>query len=263
MDILNYTFFQNAILVLILTSIVSGIVGTLIVIKKISMMGGSIAHGAFGGLGIAYYFGIQPLLGALLFSSFGSLLISFVYRRYRNYLDTILTIFWAGGMAIGLIFVFLTPGYATDLFSYLFGNVLLINASDIFLLLLISFVVIISIITFYETLIIVLFNEEFAYLKGIRVDLVFTFFLLLIALSVVSLIKATGIILALAMLTISPAISVKYFKKVYQIMIFSILLNIFTSILGLFIAYFLGMPTAPTIIIIQIILFALTLLYKK
>lgn len=263
MDILEYTFFQNALVILVLTSIVSGLIGSLIVIKKISMVSGSISHGAFGGLGAAYYFGLQPLLGALLFSSLGSFVISFVYRKYRNYLDTILTIFWAGGMAIGLIFVFITPGYATDLFSYLFGNVLLARSSDLYFILLISLIVLTSIVVLYKTLIAVLFNEEFAKLKGVNVSFVFTYFLLLISLSVVTLIKATGIVLTLAMFTISPAIAVQYVKKVYQIMALSVCINMVTTVSGLFISYYLDFPTAPSIILIQIVFFSISLFGKK
>jgi zinc transport system permease protein len=262
MEILQAAFFQRAIIILITASIVSGIIGSLIVIKKISMTSGSIAHGAFGGLGIAYYFGQNPTIGALVFSLIGAVLISLTSKIYKRFTESILSIFWAGGMAIGLIFVFLTPGYTNDLFSYLFGNVLLNNSSDIILLLPLTIIIITIYLLLKESLIVTLFNEDFAKLKGIRVDIIFTIFLLMVALTVVMLIKTMGIVLTLAILTISPTISLKFSKKVSHVIIFSILLNIFTSLIGLVLAYAVDLPTAPVIILTQILTFIISLLFK-
>lgn len=263
MEIIQYEFFQKAIVALILVSIVSGIIGTLIVVKKISMVSGSIAHGAFGGLGIAYYLGFSPLFGAMTFSVIGALIISFISEKFRQYLDSILTIFWAGGMAIGLLFVFITPGYASDLFSYLFGNVLLIGNLDLFIVLGVSILVLISIAAFYKQIVATLFNEEFAKLKGINSKFIFGVFMVLIALAVVLLIKTVGIVLTLAMFTISPALAIKYVNSVDRIMILSATLNIITALSGLFIAYLLALPTAPVIIILQIIVFGIGMLLRE
>lgn len=262
MEILSYAFFQKAIIILTLTSIISGIIGSLIVIKKVSMVSGSISHGAFGGLGIAYYLGLNPILGAVSFSLLGSFIISHIYRKYEGFLDTILTMFWAGGMAVGIIFIYITPGYATDLFSYLFGNVLLSSTNDLLFISIVCLIVIVSIIALYETLVSVLFNEEFAKLKGVKVGLIFTFFLVLISLSVVSLISATGIVLTIAMLTISPAISIRFLKKISQIMVLTVVINLITTLAGLFLAYFINFPIAPTIIMLQIVVYSLSLVSK-
>lgn len=262
LEILDYTFFQRALIVLITASIVAGTIGPFIVAKRISMISGSISHGAFGGLGIAYYLGLPPLLGALCFSMLGAGMISHVSRKHKNYLDSMLTIFWAGGMAIGLVFVFITTGYATDLFSYLFGNVLLSGKGDIFAMIIAASFIVTSVAIFYETLVATLFNEEFSRLRGASTSTLFFFFLLLIAVSVVVLIKTMGVVLTLAILTISPTITLRYFKKINQIIFASIILNMTTSILGLFFAYYINLPAAPVIILLQIIIFLLSLFFK-
>ncbi len=261
MEILQAAFFQRAIIILITASIVAGLIGSLIVIKKISMTSGSIAHGAFGGLGIAYYLGLSPTIGALLFSILGAILISFTTQIYKKFTESMLSIFWAGGMAIGLIFVFLTPGYTNDLFSYLFGNVLLNNTTDIYFIIPVTLLIMAVYLILKESLIVTLFNEDFAKLKGIKTTIVFTIFLVIVALTVVILIKTMGVVLALAILTISPTIALKYSKKVSQVILFSIILNILTSLVGLFLAYQLDLPTAPVIILTQIVTFVISLVF--
>ena len=261
-EILDYAFFQRAIIILISASIIAGTVGPFIVAKRISMISGSISHGAFGGLGIAYYFGFPPLFGALCFSILGAGMISYISQRHKNYLDSMLTIFWAGGMAIGLVFVFITTGYATDLFSYLFGNVLLSGKSDLYAIILATSFITISVSIFYETLVATLFNAEFARLRGISTSTMFFFFLLLIAIAVVALIKTMGVVLTLAILTISPTIAIKHCKKIKNIIIISITLNIFTSLSGLFLAYYINLPAAPVIILLQIFFFLISLFFK-
>jgi zinc transport system permease protein len=262
MEILGYEFFQRAILILILASVVAGIVGSLVVIKRISMVSGSVAHGAFGGLGIAYYLGISPLFGALGFSLLGALMISYIYKLSKNFLDSTLSMFWAGGMAVGLIFIFLTPGYAGDLFSYLFGNILLSNPNDLMLLVPLALLTVFGYLSINETLLVTLFNEEFAKLKGIKVDVVFTLFMVLIAFTAVLLIKTMGVVLALAILTISPSTALRFSKSVNRMILIAVLLNLFTTIGGLFIAYYLDLPTSPVIILAQIAVFGLSFAFK-
>ncbi|PID52777.1 MAG: hypothetical protein CR972_00270 [Candidatus Moraniibacteriota bacterium] len=262
-EILDYLFFQRALIILLTASIVAGTIGPFIVAKRISMISGSISHGAFGGLGIAHYFGFSPIFGALCFSILGAGMISHISQKHKNYLDSMLTIFWAGGMAIGLIFVFITTGYATNLFSFLFGNVLLNSANDLYIIIGVTTFIVTSVIIIYKTLIATLFNEEFAQLRGVSTSAVFFFFLLLVALAIVVLIKTMGVVLTLAILTISPAIAIRYLKKLHQIIFVSIILNIITAISGLFLAYFINLPTAPVIILLQTILFLVSLFLKK
>ena len=171
--------------------------------------------------------------------------------------------FWSGGMSIGLLFVFLTPGYANDLFSYLFGNVLLNSNQEVFLLSGVSVLIVGLYFLFKETLAATLFDEDFALVKGIAVKGVFTLFLVMTALTIVMLIKTVGIVLTLAILTIAPAIAVRYARTLWHVMLLAIGINLFTSLFGLFWAYILNIPTAPTIIILQVIVFVIVLLERS
>jgi len=133
MDILTYNFFQNALIIGILASIACGIIGPFVVAKRISFLGGSIAHSSFGGIGMAYFLGFNPLIGAVIFSILSALGIGAVSKKFKNKEDTIIGAMWSLGMAIGLVFIYLTPGYSADLFSYLFGNILMTSSVDIIL----------------------------------------------------------------------------------------------------------------------------------
>jgi len=134
-EALSFQFFQNALIVAILASIAAGVIGTYIVVKRMSLISGSIAHTAFGGLGISYYINANPLFGGVLFSLISAVSIALFRNNARNRIDTLLSFLWATGMAIGLVFIFLTPGYATDLFTYLFGNILLVSKFDLYVIL--------------------------------------------------------------------------------------------------------------------------------
>ncbi len=263
LEILDYTFFQRALIILVTASIAAGTIGPFIVAKRISMISGSISHGVFGGLGIAHYLGLSPIFGALCFSILGASMMSYVSQKHKNYLDSMLTIFWAGGMAIGLICVFVSTGYTTDLFSYLFGNVLLSSTHDVYIVIGTTVGIVLSVILFYETLVATLFNEEFAALRGIATQAMFFFFLLLVSLAIVVLIKTMGVVLTLAILTISPTIALRYAVRLTHIISLSIVLNIATALCGLFLAYTINLPTAPVIILLQSTLFLLSLFVRK
>ena len=134
-EILHYQFFQNALIVALLASIASGVIGTYIVVKRISLISGSIAHAAFGGLGISNFLNYNPFIGGVIFSLSAAIIIALLRKKANNRLDILLTFLWATGMAIGLVFIFLTPGYATNLFTYLFGNILLVSRYEIMIIL--------------------------------------------------------------------------------------------------------------------------------
>lgn len=263
LEILTFAFFQRALVLLILMSIVAGIVGSLIVVKKISLMGGSISHGAFGGLGIAYFFGISPVAGAIVFSLVGAIVIGYVRRSYRYLLDSTLSLFWAGGIAIGLIFLALTPGYVADLYSYLFGNLLLNSNSDLVFAGAITVLVLVVFLMLRETLVITFFDEEFARTKKIPTNLVFTIFLVIAALSIVMLIQTIGVILTLAVLTIPPGLAWHFSDNLVEMILISLLINLITGVAGLFIAYWLDIATSPIIVVSQVLVFVVGISISK
>ena len=205
LELLQYSFFTNALLAGILSAIACGVIGVFVVIRKISYISGSIAHASFGGIGIAYFLGLNPLWGALAFSILSVLAVAGVTKKAKQHEDAIIGAVWAIGMAIGLFFIYLTPGYASDLFSYLFGNILLVADYEIIFMLVLDVFIIGSIALVFKWLVAIIFEEEFAKVTNIKTFSYYLFLLLLIGLTVVVLIKTVGIILVIALLTLPPA----------------------------------------------------------
>jgi zinc transport system permease protein len=249
-EILQYMFFQKALMVAVLASLAAGVIGTYIVIKRISLITGSIAHTAFGGLGMSIYFNFNPLLGAAGFSLLSAGLISF-FRKKSNYrLDTLLSFLWSTGMAIGLVFIFMTPGYSSDLNTFLFGNILLISNTDLFFILALNIVVLISVALLYKPLLAVCFDEEYSATRNLPVSLLYLVLFSLIALTVVAVIKVVGIVLMIALLTIPAATAQMLRHTVKGIMLSSILIALLSMLLGLFISVFLNFPPGPIIVLV-------------
>jgi zinc transport system permease protein len=269
----HYHFIQNALMAGLLASIACGIIGSYIVVQRIVFIGGGISHAAYGGVGIAYFFGFDPLLGATGFSTVSALIIGIVSRRTHQHADTIIGIIWAFGMAIGILFVSLTPGAKPDLMSYLFGNILMVTTSDVILMAILNGVILIIVILLYKEFLLISFDEEFATVRGLHVEVLHFLQLLLIALTVVLLIRVVGIILVIALLTIPPATSRLFVDKLSHKMILSVILGMIYAVSGLALSYTLGasygvnMPSGPIIIILASLVYVLSIgtrgLYQK
>ena len=256
-------FLRNALLAGILASIVCGTIGSLVVVKRISFVSGAIAHSVLGGIGLAYFLGTSPILGAFVFAILAAVLISYVKQRKKQNEDTVLSAFWAVGMAIGIIFMSKTPGYNTNLMSYLFGNILLVSNSDLLSLLLLVIVIITTVLIFYRQFIAIIFDEEFARLKKIKVDFMYTLLLILISLSVVILIRIVGIILVIALLTLPAAISRFFNRSIGGMMFWASVLGLVFTILGLWISYVLDLPTGSVIIVLAGLTYIIGSFIKK
>lgn len=249
----SYTFIQNAFMAAILASIVCGIIGTIIVEKQLVSMSGGIAHTSFGGIGLGYLLGIEPIIGGLVFSVFASLGISTIKRNTNTNSDTLIGMFWAVGMALGILFISLTPGYTPDITSYLFGDILTVSTLYIHMMIILGLVIVVCITSSFNYWKAYLFDEEFTQVLGVNI-LVFEYILfILISLSIVILIKVVGIILAIALLTIPPAISKLITYNLKYMMILSSILGIIFSISGLIISYLYNIPSGATIILLSVI----------
>lgn len=249
-EALTYQFFQNALLVSILASVAAGVIGTYIVVKRMSLISGSIAHTAFGGLGISYYLNANPLFGGVIFSLLAAISIALFRRHEKSRLDTLLSFLWATGMAIGLVFMFLTPGYATDLFTYLFGNILLVSRSDLVLILILDVLILVVAYVMYNSFLSVTFDEEYSQTRNLNVTLVNMILFALIALTIVATIRIVGIVLMIAILTLPAATAQIFSKTVKQIMIRASLITLVASVAGLVISYMLDFSTGPIIVLI-------------
>ena len=250
LEALSFQFFQNALIVAVLASIAAGIIGTYIVIRRMSLITGSIAHTAFGGLGIGYFLNANPLLGGVLFSLLSAVSIALLRKNAKNRLDTLLSFLWATGMAIGLVFIFLTPGYATDLFTYLFGNILLVSRFDLYMILSLDVIILATVYMMYNSFLAVTFDEEYSETRNMPITLVNMILFALIALTIVATIRVVGIVLMIAILTIPAATAQVFHKTVKKIMLTSSLITLFASISGLFISYYLNFATGPIIVLI-------------
>jgi len=249
-EALSFQFFQNALIVAILASIAAGVIGTYIVVKRMSLISGSIAHAAFGGLGISYFLNSNPLFGGVLFSLVSAVSIALFRKNARNRLDTLLSFLWSTGMAIGLVFIFLTPGYATDLFTYLFGNILLVSRFDLHMIFFLDIIILAMVYLMYNSFLAVTFDEEHAETRNMPITLINMLIFGLIALTIVATIRVVGIVLMIAILTIPAATAQLFHKTVKKIMVTSSLITLFASISGLFASYYLNFATGPIIVLI-------------
>ena len=264
LDILEYDFMQNAILAGILVSIAAGVIGSLIVVNRITFLAGGIAHSAYGGIGIAIYLGIPVLFGATIFALITAIIISIITLRNKNRVDSIIGIMWALGMAIGIIFIDITPGYNVDLMSYLFGSIIAVSNSDIIYLFILDIIIVLSILLFYKQILSVSYDSEFASLRGINIKIFHTLILILAGLSVVAAIKVVGLILVIALLTIPTFIAEIYAKSLYSMMIISSIFATLFTIAGLILSYFYDISSGASIIIVGVgTLLIIKLLGKK
>ncbi|MFP3872703.1 MAG: metal ABC transporter permease [Candidatus Aenigmatarchaeota archaeon] len=246
-DILGYTFWRNALYTGLLASVLFGVIGTYVVIKRIVFISGGIAHASFGGIGFAFYVGMDPLLGAAIFALFSAVGIGQLGKKKIQREDTAIGIFWVIGMALGAMFYRITPGNPPGMHNYLFGNIFMIRTVDIYLLLFLVLGVVITVSLFYHKLQAVSFDEEFAEVVGIRTTAIYLMLLVLVALSVVLLLTFVGIILVIAMLTIPASISNGFTHDIKRIMIYSCLLSLIFVIGGLWLSYLVNTPAGPTI----------------
>ena len=253
-NIFEYDFLTNAFIASILSGITCGIVGSYIVTRRIVFLSSGITHASFGGLGIALYAGIDPLLGALSFASVSSIGIEFASRRGGIREDSVVGIIWSMGMAIGALFMSLRPGYATDLTSYLFGNILLVTPENIVWLGILTAVLIIGSVVWLRRLMYMTFDEEYAKSQGINTTLVSYIMAIVIAISIVLSIKVMGIILLLSLITIPTVIANAITKDFKLITPLSAIIAVVGNIVGFILSYEYDIPTGSCIIFILVML---------
>jgi zinc transport system permease protein len=248
-DVLQYEFMQNALLAGLLAAVACGIVGVYVVVKKVVFISGGIAHASFGGIGLGFLIGINPVLGAMIFTLASALGIGLVTRRTRLPEDTAIGILWAMGMALGIIFIGLAPGYAPDLFSYLFGNILTVPTFDLMLMLVLDIAIIVLVLLLYKEFLYLSFDEEFSTVSGMPTERLYLLLLCLVALTVVVLIRVVGIILVIALLTIPAALARQLTHSLKKMMLLAILAGVVFTIGGLWLSYLLDLASGATIIL--------------
>jgi zinc transport system permease protein len=262
MEILQYDFMRNALLAALLASIACGIIGVYVVVKRIVFISGGIAHAAFGGIGLGYFLGIDPILGVVPFSIASALSMGLVGRRTKIPEDTAIGILWAIGMALGIMFIGFTPGYAPDLFGYLFGSILMVPTSDLMLMLILNAAIIVIVIALYREFQAISFDEEYATVMGLPTERLYLLLLCLIALTVVLLIRVVGVILVIALLTIPAALSRQFTHRMSSMMLLSIALCALFTIGGLWLSYIFNLPSGATIVLVSGVAFIVSVFSK-
>jgi zinc transport system permease protein len=253
--LLQYEFMRNALIAGLLASVSCGIIGAFVVVKKMVSISGAISHASFGGIGLGYFLRVSPILGALFFSTLSALGMGLVSRRTRLSEDTAIGIMWAVGMAAGIIFIGLTPGYAPDLFSYLFGSILTVPLLDIIMMLVLDIFIIIVISLLYKEFFAISFDEEFATVMGVPTEALYLTLLCLVALTIVILIRIVGVILVIALLTIPAAAARQFTYNLKLMMVLSIVFGALFTFAGLLLSYYLDLASGATIIMVSAVSF--------
>ncbi|MBP6809324.1 MAG: metal ABC transporter permease [Chromatiaceae bacterium] len=243
-------FLQSALAAGLLASIGCGLMGPYVVVKRIAFIAGGIAHSVLSGMGAALYFGFSPLAGALSAAVLAALLIGWVRLRWRAEEDTLIGALWAIGMAVGLLFIAKTPGYQTDLMSYLFGNILLVPTESLWFMAALDGLLLLLVLAYHRQFLAVAFDEEFARLRGIPVTFFYLLLLVMVAVTVVLLIQVVGLILVLALLTLPAAIAGHYVHSLGLMMLIATLIGGALNLAGLALSYGPDLPAGPTIILV-------------
>ncbi len=246
----QHGFLQSAVVAGLLASIGCGVMGTYVVVKRIAFLAGGIAHSVLGGMGAAVYYGFDPLAGALIAAIISALLIGSVRLQWQAQEDTLIGALWAIGMAVGILFIAKTPGYQTDLMSYLFGNILLVPEKSLWFMAALDALLLIIVGTYHRQFLAVVFDEEFARLRGIPVTFFYLLLLVMVAITVVLLIQVVGLILVLALLTLPAAIAGHYVHSLGRMMLLATLLGSAISLSGLALSYEPDLPAGPTIVLL-------------
>jgi zinc transport system permease protein len=255
--ILHYRFLQNALMAAVLASIVCGVIGVIIIEKKWVMMSGGIAHTAYGGVGLGYLCGFEPILGALLFAVLSAFGIGLIKRRSSVRAEVITGLFWSIGMALGVLFIAAMPGYPPDLSSYLFGNILAVTRLDLVLAAILTALVLLVVVVFYQHWKLYIFDEEYAAITGLPTAILEYLLLVLVALAVVVMIRTAGIILVLALLITPAALAGLFTRNLLSRMLVASFLGILFCLAGLWISYLTNAPTGAVIVVLAAVCFFL------
>jgi zinc transport system permease protein len=263
LDALHFEFMRHALIAGLLASVICGIMGTLVVANRIVFLSGGIAHAAYGGIGLAFFFGWPYLVGTIGFSLVAAAVMAAVTLRARHRADTIIGVIWAVGMATGIILLDLTPGYNVDLMSYLFGSILTVPAEDLWIMLGTGVCVTIFVAVFYKDLLTLSYDEEFARIRGVPVNTLYFALIGLLAVTIVMVIQVVGLILVIALLTIPPFIVERYAQSLFQMMVGSSVLGAVFTIAGLWLSYAFDLTSGASIILVAGAAFFIALLVER
>lgn len=257
MNILEYTFFQNALIGSLLASILCGFIGTYIVTRRLVFISGGITHASFGGIGLGVFFGINPIVSAMIFAVLSACGVQWMSHHGDVREDSAIAVFWTFGMSVGIICCFLSPGFMPDLPSFLFGSILTIGTSDLWLLGVLTIIVALAFALFLRPILCVAFDSCFARSQHLPVTFIEYMMMTIIAMTIVSTLRMVGIVLAISLLTI-PQMTANLFTYSFKRMILlSIVIGWIDCLSGLAISYALNVPSGASIIFVSIVIYTI------
>jgi len=259
----QFEFMRNALMAGLLASVICGIMGTLVVVNRIVFLSGGIAHAAYGGIGLAFYFGWSYLFSTIGFSLVAAMIMAAVSLKARHRADTVIGVMWAVGMAMGIILIDLSPGYNVDLMSFLFGSILTVPGSDLLIMMATGAVLTVFVAYYYKDLLALSYDEEFARIRGVPVTALYFTLIGMLAVAIVMVIQVVGLILVIALLTIPPFIVEKYARSLIQMMVGSSILGSLFTVSGLWLSYTFDLTSGASIIMVSGVVFFLSLLIDR
>ncbi len=254
-----FALFHNSLIALVLLSIAIALAGSLMMINRYGYLAAAIAHGSYGGVGMALFFGISILAGTTIFALVLALFLAFITYKNPSRHDVLIGVLWALGMSIGIIFIDLTPGYQSDLLAYLFGNILMIGDEDLWYMMGVDLLLIAAFFLLFNHFLAVAYDRDFAFTRGVPVFFIHTLTLLLIALTVVMSIRAIGLILVIALFSIPPFIAEKITTSFKASIFVSAILALLFGLVGLYIAYLFDISATASIILVASLAIFITL----
>ena len=256
MELLQYTFFQHALIGSLLASIACGMVGTYIVTRRLVFISGGLTHASFGGIGLGLYTGVSPILSAAVFAVLSAFGVEWLGKRRDMREDSAIAVFWALGMAVGVIFTFLSPGFTPDLSAYLFGNILTITRGDLMLLAGVSGALVVFFVLFRHPIVQVAFDREFARSQGLPVQVLEYVLMMFIALTIVACLRMVGIVLVISLLTIPQMTANLFSHRFHRIVWLSIGIGYVCCLGGLYVSFRENIPSGASIIFFSILIYA-------
>lgn len=256
----------SAVIASLMASVVGGIIGSYVVVKRIVFISGSLSHAVLGGIGCCLWLQrvhgvtwLSPIYGALISAVFAALAIGWMRLRYRQREDSVIAALWSVGMAAGILFISQTPGYNVELTNFLVGNILWVASSDLYLLAGLDAFVLIAVVLLHQRLVVVCFDEDQARLQGLNVPFLYLFLLVLTAVSIVLLIQVVGVILVMTMLTIPAAIANLFTHRLSTMMMIAVALSCSLSLMGIALSYEWEWPPGATIALLAGLAYLATL----
>lgn len=261
-ELLEYDFFRNALIGVFIISVAAAIIGVYIISRRMVSIAGGITHACFGGLGLGYYLGISPVLMAAVFSIISSAGVEWMSSRRLIREDSAIAVVWSLGMAIGVLFVFMTPGYVPELNAFLFGNILTITTTDLWIFAIYTITLIAFFAVFYNKIVMCAFDRDFARVSGLQVRFVTYSMTVLVAVCIVLTIKLVGIMLLMSMLSLPQMTAEVFFRRFKGMMIASVIISVFCGVAGLLVAAAIDVPCSAVIVLLMATTFIIARLLK-